>query len=166
MINLVVATDRNGVIGKDNKLPWGYIKEDMWRFRKITKGKIVVMGRKTFESIGKPLKDRVNIVLTRNVPDTKVCIEEDYTLIFMNDAEKVRQLANYQDVYVIGGEEIYRIFLPYAEMIYLTEVQATFEGDAYFPNLTGWEWVKVREYGIAKSEGNPYACVFYTLVRK
>ena len=138
---LVVAAAENNVIGYQGKLPW-HIPADLKHFRKLTTGHPVIMGRKTWDEIyarlGKPLKDRTNIVLTRNgfdFPDgVKAAASVDDALA-QADGKEIGQ-----KVMVIGGAEIYRMFLPLAERIYLTRVFRKPQGDTYFPELSSNEW--------------------------
>ena len=148
---------RNRVIGKDNSLPWK-LPEDMKRFKKLTTGKPVIMGRKTFESIGKPLPSRKNIILTRDKNyEAKGCI-------VAHSAEGALKAAKGSDeVMIIGGEQIFREFLPKANRMYLTFINENFEGDAYFPeyNENEWKEVKKEEYDNGK-----YKFIFVELERK
>ena len=120
--------DKNNLIGNKGQLPW-YISEDMQHFKNITLGKTVVMGRKTFDSIGKPLKGRKNIVLTRNKNFKADCI-------ITHSIEKVLK---YKDFIVIGGEEIYNQFLPLASKLYITLINEKFKGDKHFPKIKGFK---------------------------
>ncbi len=132
-MNIIVAVDKNWAIGKNNKLLVS-IPSDMKFFRSTTTGKVVVMGRKTLESFpnGLPLKNRTNIVLTSNpdyqVKDAIVCHTVEEVL------EKVKEY-NSEDVYVIGGDSVYRQFLPYCEVAHVTKIDHAFEADAWFPDL-------------------------------
>jgi dihydrofolate reductase len=143
IVSMIVAMGPNREIGLDNKLLW-HISEDLKNFKKITMSKAVVMGRKTFESIGKALPNRLNIVLTRD-PDflaEGVDVINDPLMAFdlaldFDDSEE-------SEMVVIGGEEIFKIFLPYVQKIYLSEVPYTGAADAYFPELIESEW-KVNE---------------------
>ncbi len=127
MITLIAAQSSNNVIGKDNTLIWK-VPGDLKRFKELTLGHTVLMGRKTFESIGKPLPNRRNVVLSR---DTSLKI--DGCLVY-NDLSNVIGLYN-SDLFVIGGEEIYRQTLNFADRIELTYIHKEFEGDAYFPEI-------------------------------
>lgn len=128
MISMIVAHDLNRAIGRGNTLPW-HIKEDSRYFSKITKGSTVVMGEKTYRSIGKPLPYRVNIVLSRN-KDLKI---EGVTVV--NNIEWILQLSETTEVFVIGGEQIYKTFLPHAQILYITLIDLHVEdADTYFPS--------------------------------
>jgi dihydrofolate reductase len=134
MITLIAACSKNRVIGKDNKLIWN-LPEDLKRFKDLTLGNPIVMGRKTYESIGKSLPGRLNIILTKN-RDFKA----DNCLIYNNiyDMLEIYQQSN---LFVIGGGEIYNMFLPYAKKIELTLIDKDFEGDTFFPEL-GSDWIE------------------------
>ncbi|MAG91893.1 type 3 dihydrofolate reductase [Candidatus Woesearchaeota archaeon] len=151
MISLIAAMGRNRVIGKDNSLPWK-LPEDMKRFKELTSGKTVIMGRKTFESIGRPLPNRKNIIITR---------DQNYKAegcIVVHSVEDALKNADNNEVMVIGGAQIYDLFLSKANKMYLTLIDHDFEGDAYFPEYNKDEWKEVsREEG--KSENNKFAFV-------
>lgn len=143
IVSLIVAIGPNREIGHNNKLLW-HISEDLKNFKKITSGKSVVMGRKTFDSIGKALPNRKNIVLSRDVtfhPEGIEVISEplmalDLALEF-NDSEE-------SELVVIGGAEIYKIYLPYVHKIYLSEVDYNGPADAFFPELNLSEWREIH----------------------
>ena len=131
-MNVIVAVDKNWAIGKNNKLLVS-IPADMKFFRETTKGNVVVMGRKTLESFpqGQPLKNRVNIVITKN-PNYKV---KDAVVVHSVE-EAVEECGRYDgEVYVIGGESIYRAMLPYCDTALVTKIDHAYEADTYFPNL-------------------------------
>lgn len=134
LIALIAAVARNGVIGVDNRLPWR-LPEDMKRFRALTTGHSVIMGRRTWESIGKPLARRQNIVVTRAARPSGQGIEFARSL---DDALARARLPG--PVFVIGGEALYREALPRAKLLYLTEIQRDFDGDARFPAFDRSQW--------------------------
>ena len=134
MITLIAACSKNRVIGKDNKLLW-YLPEDLKRFKNLTLGNPVVMGRKTYESIGKALPGRLNIILTKN-KDFKA----DNCLLY-NNIYDMLEIYEQSNLFVIGGGEIYNMFLPYAKKVELTFIDKEFEGDTFFPKL-GNEWIE------------------------
>ncbi len=145
-MNLIVAADKNWAIGYQNKLLVS-IPSDMKFFRTMTTGKVVVMGRKTLESFpnGMPLKNRVNIVLTKNKN-----YEVKDALMVHTIEELMEELKKYdtEDVFVIGGESIYRLLLPYCDTAYVTKIDHEFQADTYFPNLDeeeNWELVETSE---------------------
>jgi len=134
MITIIAACSKNRVIGKDNQLLW-HLPEDLKRFKNLTLGNPVVMGRKTYQSIGKALPGRLNIILTKNRE-----FKADNCLIYNNiyDMLEIYQQSN---LFVIGGGEIYNMFLPYAKKVELTLIDKDFEGDTFFPQL-GNDWIE------------------------
>ena len=162
-IALIVAASQNNVIGLDNQLPW-HLPEDLQYFKAVTMGKPILMGRKTYDSIGRPLPGRTNIVLTR---DANWSAEG---VVVVNDldsataaSEKACAAAGADELMIIGGEQIYRKFLPVADKLYLTKVEAVVEGDAYFPAIDSDEWQQVAEK-IPEKVGN-YSYRFVVLER-
>ncbi|AWF82939.1 dihydrofolate reductase [Microbulbifer sp. A4B17] len=160
-IALIAAVARNGAIGKDNELPWR-ISGDLQFFKRTTMGKPVVMGRKTFESIGRPLPGRVNIVITRNTDWVAEGVEVVQSL------EKALSLAQNcacdsgaSEVMIIGGAQIYRQALPLASRLYITEVDAKVDGDAFFPDIDD-SWVESLRECYPASDKNEYN---YSLVQ-
>lgn len=143
MISLVAAVAKNGVIGKDGGLPW-YLPEDLKRFRAMTTGKTVLMGRKTFESImrrnNKPLPNRKNVVVTR---DTAYQAPEG-VIVFHDISEALESLKN-EDVMVIGGGQIYEQTIDRADALYITHVDQNIDGDVFFPKIDPSKWEKVDE---------------------
>lgn len=139
MISLIVAHDENRVIGYNNTMPW-HLPGDLAYFKKTTMGKPMIMGRKTFESIGKPLPGRTNIVITR---DTGYKREGIVVVHSFEEALEVAKKEN-KEIMVIGGEQIFRLALPIADILYVTKIQHSFEGDTYFPEY-GDEWKKASE---------------------
>lgn len=142
LIAAIGGEDR--VIGKDGKLPWR-IKADMEHFKQTTTGHVVIMGRKTFESIGKPLVKRTNIVLTRSIDFAHEGVVTAYS--FEDAFEKAKERANIKkEIFVIGGAEIYKEALPYADKLYLTLVEGDFEGDTFFPDISGFGDIVSEEH--------------------
>lgn len=157
--SLIVATTLNGVIGKDNAMPW-HLPADLAWFRKNTTGKPVIMGRKTFESIGRPLPKRVNIVLSRQP-------YEHEGVIWKNSLESaVDFVQDSEEVMLIGGGELFKQYLPQADKLYLTQIQANIDGDTFFPELNWDEWLIEFEEYREKDENNPYDCRSLILSRK
>ena len=132
-MNLIVAVDKNWAIGKENKLLVS-IPQDMKFFRETTMGKVVVMGRKTLESFpgGQPLKKRTNIVITR---DKNYSVKDAIVVHSVEEALEELKKYNSEDVYVIGGDSIYRQMLPYCDIAHVTKIDHAYEADTYFPNL-------------------------------
>ena len=150
-ISLVVAASINNVIGRDGGLPW-HLPDDLRHFKRLTTGKPIVMGRRTFESIGRPLPDRRNIVMTR---------DPDYTAPGCDVATSVSDVLDLvggaDEVMIIGGGQVYRDFLARADRIYLTRVQAQLEGDTYFPEIDEAAWELVSSERHAAGEEHGYA---------
>lgn len=138
MINIIVAMSKNRVIGDSNTLIW-HLPEDLKRFRQLTTGNTIVMGRKTYESIGKPLPNRRSIIITRD-PDYSV---EGCEVV--NSLEEALLLSN-SDCFIIGGGEIYRQVIDIADRIYLTLINKEFEGDTSFPELKDWVEISYEDF--------------------
>lgn len=156
MIALVAAMGRNRVIGKDGAMPW-HLPAELKHFRRVTRGQVVVMGRKTYESIGGPLKGRTNIVLTHDpgfeAPGCEV-------------AHSVEALvADERPLYVIGGAQLYRQFLPHADVLHLTRIDADFDGDTFFPEIDPDEWRVVAAEPHPRDEKNAYGFTIETYQR-
>jgi dihydrofolate reductase len=158
-IAFVVARDRRGVIGKDGHLPWR-LPDDMRQVRKLTVGKPLIMGRRTFESIGKPLPDRISIVLTRD-PKFRC----DGCLVARTPDEALALAGDAPEVIIFGGEGVFRDFLPRADRIYLTEVDAETAGDTYFPPLEQTEWRETDRQAHPADARHPFAFSWVTLER-
>lgn len=159
-ISLIVAVARNGVIGKDGKLPW-HLPEDLKRFKALTMGHHIIMGRRTWESIGRPLPGRTPVVVTRNDSYTAPGAAVVHSL-----TEALASCTDDNEVFVIGGEEIYRAALPTADRIYLTAVDAEYAGDTRFPALVSEEWREVSRERPPKSDPDRPAFDFVVLERE
>lgn len=158
-LSLIVATTLNHVIGKDNQMPW-HLPVDLAWFKQNTLAKPVIMGRKTFESIGRPLPKRVNIVLSRQP-------YEKEGIIWKNSLESaVDFLPENSEIMLLGGGELFKQYLPQANKLYLTEIQTELEGDTFFPVLDWEEWHIDFEQYVVADENNPYDCRFLVLTRK
>ncbi|WP_286887431.1 dihydrofolate reductase [Aneurinibacillus sp. UBA3580] len=155
MISIVVAMDRNRVIGKENRLPW-HLPADLKHFKNLTMGHVIVMGRKTHEAIGRPLPGRTNVVLTQN-PDYRA--EE---CVVLHSVDEVLTRFKGEPIDVIGGAQIIKLFLPYVDTLHLTIIEASFEGDVYFPEIDITEWKLVSKQKGIKDEKNPYDYYFLT----
>jgi dihydrofolate reductase len=151
MIKIIAAISNNRVLGNENKLLWS-LPNDLKRFRQLTINNTVVMGRKTYESIGKPLSNRRNIIVTRNC-DYKVNGCE-----VVNSIEEALYLCG-SDCFIIGGSEIYKQTISISSKIYLTLVDCEFEGDAYFPEITD-DWYKVSKIERKEDENHEYKYSF------
>ena len=159
MISLIAAIGRNRVIGHNNTLPWR-LPADMRHFRRVTMGKPVLMGRKTFESLGKPLAGRTNIIITR---DTTYAVSD--CRVVHSLAEGLTTASRHDEILVLGGADIFAQFLPHATRLYLTYVHADFEGDAFFPPFDDADWVETERSELLADTENPHACSFLTLER-
>ncbi len=157
-LSIIVAVAENGVVGRDNGLPW-HLPEDLKYFKKMTLGKPVVMGRKTYESIGRPLPERRNIVVSRQSGYAPHGVEVVASLPAAL-ALAVAGAAPVEEVMVIGGAQIYREALPLADRLYVTEVHASVEGDAHFPAVDWTQWRECSRTRYEASEKNPYCYSF------
>ncbi|MBE1554732.1 dihydrofolate reductase [Sporosarcina limicola] len=156
MISLLVVHDPNRVIGLNNKMPW-HIPEELAYFKKVSMGKAMVMGRKTYESIGRPLPGRLNIIVTRN----KAYTAEGIVVVHDLD-EAILKAKEYADeVMIIGGSEIFSLALDIADRLYITLIQKYFEGDTFFPPYDeGWKRVSTSE-DVLSADGIPYSYLIY-----
>lgn len=134
MIHIIAALTKEYVIGKDNKIPWK-IKDDLRLFRKITEGHAVVMGRKTYESIGRPLPNRENIVVSSTLKGSS----EIQVVNSLEDA--LKQASVFENLFIIGGQRIYEQAFPYAHMLHLSWIEKNYEGDAFFPKFDESDWM-------------------------
>lgn len=158
--SIIVAKAQNNAIGKDNQLLW-HLPQDMKHFKQTTMGHHMIMGRKTFESIGRPLPGRELIIVTRNpdypAPGCK-------TVGSIKEALGWAEQAGETEVLIAGGAQIYRAMLPLADKIYLTEVKATLEGDTFFPELDQNEWEETQRTAHSADERHAYAYDFVELI--
>ena len=141
-IKLICAISKNNVIGNENKLPWN-LSEDLKRFKKLTSNNLSVMGRKTFDSIGRPLPNRKNIVLSNNLN-----LKIDGVEVFNSPDDVIslyKEIPEKKDMYIIGGTFVYKLFLEYCDYLYITYVDKNFEGDAFFPKIDWKAWNLTRE---------------------
>lgn len=160
IISLIAAIDKNLVIGNSkNTLPW-YLPADLKRFKSVTMGKPIIMGRKTFESIGKPLPERTNIIITRNEK-----YEAPGCIVVRSPEEALLAAGNAPEAIIIGGGELFSQFMPRADRMYLTLVDGEFEGNVYFPKWNPREWREVFREAHEADEKNPYNYTFVTLER-
>jgi dihydrofolate reductase len=158
-VTIVVAISENHVIGKDNKLLW-YLPNDLKHFKEITTGHTVIMGRKTYESVGKPLPKRRNIIITRQAITIDGCE-------VVNSIEAALGLcAGEDEVFIVGGAEIYKQSLPLTDRIYLTVVHKEFDGDSFFPEIKKREWKEVHREDYQPDEKNSLPYSFITLERE
>ncbi len=150
-LHLIVAHARNGVIGKEGKLPW-YLPEDLKHFKRTTLGKPVIMGRKTWESLGRPLPGRRNIVVTRQTGFTAEGAE-----VYSNLQDAVAAVKDEPIAFIMGGAQIYAEAMPQIEAAHITVLNADFEGDAFFKPLTDDEWNLVEEATFPATDTHPYS---------
>jgi dihydrofolate reductase len=155
-LSLVAAIAANGVIGIDNRIPWR-LPVDMKRFRQLTLGKPIIMGRKTYESIGRPLPTRTNIILTRNQE-----YEAEGCIVVNSVAEGIEAAGDAAELMVIGAFET---LLPYVSRMYLTLIDAVVEGDTFFPDYDSAEWHVTASESFLPDQKNRYAFCFVTLER-
>lgn len=157
MISLIAAMARNRIIGKDNDMPW-HLPADLAHFKRVTMGKPVIMGRRTYESIGFPLPGRKNVVITRNAdyaPEGVVVVDSvEAALSEVSDADEVM---------IIGCGQLYREMLPHADRLYLTQIQADIVGDTEFPDYTVFEWEEIDREVYEADDKNAYDLEFVTL---
>jgi len=156
---LVVAAAENGVIGRAKQLPW-HLPADLQHFKAVTMGKPMLMGRRTFESIGKALPGRRSLVLTRDESFTASGVERVASV-----AEAIERAREVPELAVIGGGEVFRLCLPLADRVYFTRVHASVAGDARFPELDPKEWHCVERIARPADEKNAYAMTFFLLER-
>lgn len=160
-VSIIVAVAENGVIGRDNDLPW-HLSEDLQRFKRLTMGHHLLMGRKTFESIGRPLPGRRMIVISRGRPALP---EEVLLASSLEEALEIAGKAGEEEAFIAGGSQIYRLALPLAHRLYLTRVHREYPGDARFPDLEESAWCLVEQDHHEESEANPLAYTFSILDR-
>jgi dihydrofolate reductase len=160
IVSLITAMDRNRLIGSNNQLPW-HLPADFAHFKSVTMGKPIIMGRKTYESIGRPLPGRTNIVLSRDTATSFEGVE------CVNSFEQALALVpEAEEIMVIGGSTIYELLLPKADRLYLTYVDAEFAGDAWFPEFDKNQWIEIESELREADENNIYDCLFVTLEKK
>ena len=162
MLSIIVAVAENNVIGKDNKLIW-HLPEDLKRFKRLTTGHTIIMGRKTFESLGRILPNRKHVILCNdmemNIDNENVEVLEDISML-------KEYIDSEEEHFIIGGATIYKLLMPYAKKLYLTLIHEEFEGDVYFPEIEEKDWKIVdREEGL-RNEENPFDYEYITFERK
>ena len=164
LISLIVAHSSNRVIGIDGQLPW-HIPDDLKYFKAITMGKPIIMGRKTFDSIGKPLPGRLNIIITKN---TDLTIEE--CVVVNNLDAAITEAKNYfktqdtdqEEIFIIGGAQIFKQSMKFVNKIYITEVHADYAGDVFFDELSDNDWIEVsRDLHDSENDKIPFSFVTY-----
>lgn len=156
IISHIVAVSENNVIGKSNKLPW-YMPADKAYFNRVTKGHYIVMGRKNYESEGKALKDRINIVITRN---REFKIDDGIIVHSINEALDIPQKNKAEEVFIVGGGNIYKQSIDIAGRIYLTRIHTIIDGDVFYPELNKSQWTLLSEISYKKDNMNPFDYTF------
>ncbi|MGH8278335.1 MAG: dihydrofolate reductase [Gammaproteobacteria bacterium] len=160
MLSLIVAVGENNEIGQGGKMPW-HLPADLKRFKALTLGKPIIMGRKTFEAIGKPLRQRRNIIVTRNAGYGVEGCEVAHSF-----TDALVLAAGVPEIMAIGGAEIYRAALPRAQRIYLTRIHSAFAADTFLPQLDPADWRETARENHTADERNPYSYSFLTLLRR
>lgn len=156
-ISLIVAMASNRVIGRDGQMPW-HLSADLQRFKQITLGSPILMGRKTYEAIGRPLPGRQNLIISRN---------SDYQIpgcqVFDNMQKALQAVASSDELFVIGGATLYEALLPYADYLYLTVIDTAFAGDTYFPETDPATWHEISREDISNDSSVDFSYSFVKL---
>ena len=162
MLSIIVAKASNNIIGKNNSLIW-HLPEDLKRFKELTTGHTIIMGRRTFESLGRVLPNRKHVILCN---DMKMDIEDENIEILEDISMLDKYINSEEEHFIIGGATIYRLLMPYANKMYITEIDKDFEGDVSFPEINQEEWNIVEVQKGLKDEKNPFDYNYVTYVRK
>ena len=161
MLSIIVAIANHNVIGKDNGLIW-CIPEDLKRFKEITTGKTIIMGRKTFESLGRVLPNRKHIVLSRT---GKLNTNDENVKVIKNIEELEECIKSKEECFVIGGGIVYNLLMEYVDKLYITRINEDFEGDSFFPKINEDEWEVIDIQKGIKNKDNPYDYEYITYVK-
>ncbi len=159
-LSLIVAMATNRVIGLNNQMPW-HLSADLKRFKTITMGSTLLMGRKTFESIGRPLPNRTNIIISRNL-----AYQQAGCLVFNSLEQALASVADEQEVFVIGGSALYEATLALANTLYITEINQEFLGDTFFPVINNNEWCEIASEAITNDPTVCFSYRFLTLEKR
>lgn len=162
MLSIIVAKARNNIIGKDNGMLWK-IPDDLKRFKEKTSGHTIIMGRKTFESLGGILPERMHIILSRN-PDFN--IDSDSVKVVHSLLELQPYMEDKEEHFVIGGAIVYNLLMPYANKMYVTQIDKDFEGDSLFPKINEEDWKELSREEGPQDETNDFRYEYITYVRK
>ena len=162
MLSIIVAKARNNIIGKNNSLIW-HLPEDLKRFKTLTTGHTIIMGRRTFESLGRVLPNRKHVILCN---DMEMDIKDDNIEILEDISMLDKYINSDEENFIIGGATIYRLLMPYANKMYITEIDQEFEGDVAFPEINKEEWNIVEVEKGLKDEKNPYDYNYVTYIRR
>lgn len=154
-LSVIAAVADNGVIGRDNTLPW-HLPEDLKRFKALTMGHHILMGRKTYESLRRLLPGRTTVIISRN-PQYQIT----GALVADSLSRALELCGDDEEVFVIGGNELYKTALPLADKLYLTRIHQDFSGDAYFPDFETAQWQEVENTSHTSAAGLPYSFVTY-----
>ena len=162
MLSIIVAKAKNNTIGKNNQLLW-QLSGDLKRFEEITTGHTIIMGRKTFESLGRVLPNRKHIIFSQN-PDFKV---DDPNVEIVHSMLQIQEyIENDEENFVIGGAMIYNLLMPYVTKMYVTQIDKEFEGDAFFPRIDEEKWKEIERIPGIKDEENSFNYEFITYEKK
>ena len=162
MLSIIVAKAKNNVIGKNNELIW-HLSEDLKRFKKLTTGHTIIMGRKTFQALGRVLPERKHIIFSQN-PDFKV---DDPNVEIVHSMLQIQEyIENDEENFVIGGAMIYNLLMPYVTKMYVTQIDKEFEGDAFFPKIDEEKWKEIERIPGIKDEENSLDYEFITYEKK
>jgi len=158
-VSLIVAMATNRAIGLNNQMPW-HLSADLKKFKAITMGSPILMGRKTFESIGKPLPGRTNIIISRNAD-----YKQDGCLVFNTIEDAMVACHKYEEVFVIGGATFYKVMIDKADALYLTQINQSFEADTFFPEIQAQEWKEITREDIDHDSSVDFSYSFLKLER-
>lgn len=162
MLSIIVAKAKNNVIGKNNELIW-HLSEDLKRFKKLTTGHTIIMGRKTFQALGRVLPERKHIIFSQN-PDFKV---DDPNVEIVHSMLQIQEyIENDEENFVLGGAMIYNLLMPYVTKMYVTQIDKEFEGDAFFPRIDEEKWKEIERIPGIKDEENSFNYEFITYEKK
>jgi dihydrofolate reductase len=159
-ISLIVAMASNRAIGLNNKMPW-HLSADLKKFKEITMGAPILMGRKTYESIGRPLPGRTNIIISRNPS-----YSQQGCLVFNDINQALASCADAEEVFVIGGSDFYKSMLPVADTLYLTLIHQEFSGDTFFPEIDAEQWIEVDREDIKDDPDVTFSYSFLKLEKR
>lgn len=162
MLSIIVAKAKNNAIGKNNQLLW-HLSDDLKRFKRLTTGHTIIMGRKTFESLGRVLPNRKHIVFTQN-PDFKVNDENVEVVHSMLQIQEY--IENEEEAFVIGGAVIYNLLMPYVKKMYITEIDKEFDGDAFFPRVDEEKWKEISREKGPEDEKNDFTYQYVTYEKR
>lgn len=162
ILSIIAALDDQRGIGYQNRIPW-HLPGDLSRFKMITMGHHLILGRKTYQSIGKPLPGRKMVVLSR---DPEYTLEGSLVASSLQEGLQIARDAGENEVFLIGGAEIYEMALPIADRMYLTEVHTTSQADVFFPDYEPNNWLKICQQEYSADQDNPFGYTFLYLIRK